>query len=81
MFIASLLEGELNKNDAGDDTKVILTTNDSVMAVSKFKTCFVIMTCTPTDLSEYLQIVGKSNRVDFRLQRHAALIIRDSVLT
>ena len=65
------------KNEPNQAPQVILTTNTSSFGINFFRACYVIMTEAPATLAEYQQIVGRSNRLDFKGVKRAALLTRD----
>lgn len=61
--------------------QVILTTKAASLGVNFYKKAYVIMTEKPTTWAEYQQIVGRSNRLDYKGEKTAALVTNDKFVS
>ena len=54
--------------------QVIFTTKAASFGINFYPECYPIMTEKPDSLEQYLQIVGRSNRVDYKANKRAAMV-------
>lgn len=59
---------------------VIFTTVPSSLGINFYTECYPIMTCKPETREQYLQIVGRSNRLDYSAPKKAALFTSELYL-
>ena len=64
----------LIKQKSPDAPRIILTTIASAVGVTFYPHCYVIMTEVPGSWPDYLQAVGRSNRVEPEGPKLAALV-------
>ena len=74
-----VLEKIKNKADGAPD--VILTSRAASFGINFFPNCYPIMTEVPESASEYKQIIGRSNRLNFAGGKKAALLTSEKHTT
>ena len=64
----------MNRCGTDDKMKIILTTPTYSIGINYFDLCYVILTENPDDMQMYEQMVGRSNRVDFKAKKNVVFV-------
>ena len=66
----------MNRIKADDESapNIILTTMESAIGINFYKKCTPVMTIYPQEYDEYLQILGRSNRENYRGEKKAIIL-------